>query len=213
MACVGLLCDLVGNCSFGCIILCCIHDPEGFWLYFERCCRRNVNPFDISKLQPPQNCNSVSAEGVDAGKQEQHSEQTHPGQGKTVKFRQNSVIWNFFSYLRNTQEALPHLHLPCPPVSMNSWKSLLSFQKSLFFHLAEILERQNVLRLWRVFKIPLWAENWNFWSFLGGIFCSERLCMILKELPSKNVAAGVVGPFKLHSAMFGVFGDVVLMWH
>lgn len=96
MACVGLLCDLVGNCSFGCIILCCIHDPEGFWLYFERCCRRNVNPFDISKLQPPQNCNSVSAEGVDAGKQEQHSEQTHPGQGKTVKFRKNSVILKFF---------------------------------------------------------------------------------------------------------------------
>lgn len=49
-----------------------------------------MNPFDISKLQPPQNCNSVSAEGVDAGKQGQHSEQIHP-----VKFRGNSVIWIF----------------------------------------------------------------------------------------------------------------------
>lgn len=29
----------------------------------------------------------------------------------------------------------------------------------------------------------------------------------------ENVVAGVVAPFKLHSATFGIFWDVVFMWH
>lgn len=49
-------------------------------------------------------------------------------------------------------------------------------------------------------------------KLLGFFGCLYLLEKALHEI-GENVVTGVVAPFKLHRAIFGVFWDVVLMWH